>query len=367
MNRTTKRGLAIGAAVALLVLLALPKLPACNEPSAEASAQAGGGGPRALAVQVHVVQPDRLTDGIYATGSVRANEEVELRSEVAGRVEAIRFEEGRPVAAGAVLVTLNDDDLRARLQQAEYRLRLAQDRARRQQALLEKGGVSQEEVEATQNEVNVLAAEVDLINVQIEKTRIRAPFGGVVGLREVSAGSYLAPTTRVAVLQDLDPIKIDFAIPERYAQRVAVGDEVVFTAEGVAGTFRGTIYALEPQIDADTRTLRVRARGANPGRVLLPGAFADIELIFEEIEGALTVPAIAVVPELGGKKVFVVEGGQAAPRPVETGIRTADRVQITEGLAPGDSVIVTGIQQLRPGLPVRVTDAGGGRLTDAGG
>lgn len=364
MNQKTKRLLYISGGVLLLVLLALPKLLADDAETAAAPVQQQD---NRLAVRAYIVAADQLVDKIYATGTILANEEVELRTEVAGRVEAIHFTEGRTVERGAVLVSLNDDDLQARLQQAQFRLKLAQDRAARQQSLLEKGGVSQEELEATQNEVNVLEAEEQLIRVQIEKMKIRAPFSGVVGLRGVSEGSYLSSATPVATLKDLDPVKVEFSIPERFAQRVALGDEIVFRVEGLDQPFRGAIYALEPQIDQATRTLRLRARSDNPGGRLLPGAFADIELIFEEINDAVTVPSIAVIPELGGKKVYIVENGMAASRQVETGIRTEDRVQIIHGLAPGDTVIVTGIQQLRAGLPVRLTDVGGGVLEDPAG
>ncbi len=364
MNPKTKRLLYIGGGILLLILLALPKLLPDDAETAAAPAQQRD---NRLAVRAHVVASDQLADKIFATGTILANEAVELRTEVAGRVQQIHFAEGRAVQQGAVLVSLNDDDLQARLEQAQYRLKLAQDRAARQQSLLEKGGVSREEFEATQNEVNVLEAEERLIRVQIEKMKIRAPFGGIVGLRGVSEGSYLSSATPVATLKDLDPIKIEFSIPERFAQRVALGDDVIFQVEGLDESFHGSIYAFEPEIDPDTRTLRVRARSANPGGRLLPGAFADIELIFEEINDALTVPSISVIPELGGKKVFIVENGVATPRQVETGIRTEDRVQITSGLAPGDTVIVTGIQQLRGGLPVRLTDVGGGVVDNPSG
>jgi membrane fusion protein (multidrug efflux system) len=359
MSSTMKR-IALGlGAVVILGLLALPKLLPSNDGTAAPPPSQRGG---SLSVQVSVVQPEPLEDKIVTTGTVLANEEVALRSEVSGRVEAITFEEGRAVQQGDLLLQLNDADLQAQRKQAAFRLKLARDREARQAKLLEKGGVSQEEYEATQNEVNVLEAELDLIDVQIDKTSLRAPFSGVIGLRSVSVGSYLTPSETVATLKDLDPVKVEFSIPERYAQRVDVGDRIAFTVEGLPGTYEGTIYAYEPRIDQDTRTLRIRATSPNPQGTLLPGAFADIELIFEEIEDAITVPAIAVIPELGGKKVFVVEDGAAASRSVTTGIRTADRLQVTEGLAPGDTVIVTGIQQLRPGLPVQIVDRGAGLI-----
>ncbi len=353
MSKTVKR-IILGVLVTVAILaLAWPKLKSAG------GDEAGGGPPqgmgRALQVEAYVVAPQQLRDRIFTTGTIRANEEVELRSETSGKITRLYFQEGRPVRQGALLIKINDSELQAQLRKAEYRETLAVDREGRQRQLFEKGGISQEEYEATLNEVNVLKADVELIKAQIAKTEVRAPFDGVVGLRQVSEGSYISTTTPIATIQDVSPVKIDFAIPERYARRVNVGDEIYFNVEGLQEPFKGQIYAAEPRIEADTRTLLLRARSPNRDGRLLPGAFADIELVFQEIPDALTVPALAVIPELGGKKVYVVQGGKALPRPVETGIRTEERVQITSGLAPQDTVIVSGIQLLRPGLPVEAT------------
>ena len=353
MSRTLKRVLIGAGVVAALVLLALPKWMSSR-------GEAGGAAPAAsrssapLGVSAFVVEEAPLQDKIVTTGTVLADEEVELRPETSGRITEIAFEEGRPVAAGALLVKINDSELQAQRRRAERRLELAQERAFRQERLLEKGGVSQEEYDATVSEVDVLRAEVELIEAQIDKTEIRAPFGGVIGLRYASEGSYVSPATRIATLQSLSPAKIEFSVPERYASEIGLGDAITFTVEGADGLFEGEVYAFEPQIEAGTRTLAVRARSPNPDGRLLPGAFADIEVVLGEVADALTVPAIAVIPEQGGKRVYLYEGGTAQPRAVETGIRLADRIQITEGLAPADTVILTGLQQLRPGLPVQV-------------
>ena len=354
MNKTTKR-IIIGVLVLIVILaLAWPKLKSSGgEASAGPPAQAGGGN-TVLQVNAHVVTPEVLRDRIFTTGSVRANEEVEIRSETSGIITGIHFQEGRNVGKGALLVKINDSELQAQLRKAEYRETLAVDREVRQKQLYEKGGISQEEYEATLNEVNVLKSDVELIKAQIAKTEIRAPFNGTIGLRQVSEGSYITPSSAITTLQDINPVKIDFSIPERYAQRVQVGDDIFFSVEGRDGTFKGTIYAQEPKIEANTRTLLLRARSNNSDGRLLPGAFADIELVFEEIPNAITVPSLAVIPELGGKRVYVVQDGKAMPRPVETGIRTEESVQVIDGLLPQDTVIVSGIQQLRPGLPVEV-------------
>ncbi len=336
----------------IILALAWPKIR--PTPSSEASGAPAPAGVRPLAVDGLVVAAERLSDRMFTTGSIRANEEIEVHSEISGKITSIHFQEGGGVRAGDLLVKINDSELQAQLRKADYRVTLASDREIRQKQLYEKGGISLEEYEATLNELNVLRADVELIQAQIAKSEIRAPFDGIVGLRQVSEGSYISPATAITTLQDVDPVKIDFSIPERYAQRVAVGARIEFRVEGVVESLVGTVYALEPRIEASTRTLLLRARSPNPGRRLLPGAFADIVLVFDEIEDAIAVPAIAIIPELGGKKVFVLENGKASPRIVETGIRTEDRVQILSGLAPYDTLLVSGVQLLRPGLPVQV-------------
>ncbi|ARA92510.1 hypothetical protein AWN76_004550 [Rhodothermaceae bacterium RA] len=355
MPTYVKRTIVAVGLLAVLGALAWPKLPFGDRDRGTAAPITAAGGDGPLRVHAHIVEPETLSDKIFVTGTLRANEEVLLSSEASGRVTGIHFDEGRGVEAGALLVKINDRELQARLEQVRYRLKLAEDRERRQQQLLQRGGISQEAYEATLNEVNVLRAEEQLIQAEIARTEIRAPFDGVVGLRYVSEGAYISPGTRIATLQDLRSVKLDFAIPERYANRVRIGSPVYFTVTGLDGRFEGRVYAYEPSIEAGTRTLRVRARAANPGGRLIPGAFANVELVFEEIADALTVPTIAVIPELGGKKVFIYQNGRAVPREVETGIRTESRVQIVRGLSPRDTVITTGIQQLRAGLPVELS------------
>ena len=246
--------------------------------------------------------------------------------------------------------------MQAQLQRARYRLDLATERERRQQKLLEKGGISQEDYDATLNEVNVLKSEVQLIQAQIDKTEIRAPFTGRVGLKYVSDGSYISPTTRIASLQNINPVKLDFSVPERYVNRVKVGDVITFTVQGTDREFDGEIYAIEPKIDSQTRTLQLRALSDNEEGLLVPGAFADIELILETIDNALMIPTISLIPELQGQKVYLFKNGSVSEQRVQTGLRTAESVRIVEGIQPGDTVLTTGLLQAREGMPVRINE-----------
>ena len=341
----------LGILIALLIVaaLALPKLlPRAGGGTDEPTAAAPAAGNRPLEVSVERVATEELVERLATTGTVRAHEQVEVVSEIAAKVARILFEEGSRVASGELLVELDATELMAERQRVTFRVELAERREARQRELLEQGVISQDGYDLALNQLNVLRSELLVIEAQLVKTEIRAPFAGVIGLREVSLGSYLSPQTRIASLQDIDRVKLDFSVPEQYAARLEPGRQVTFFVKGSEREFVGTIYAIEPSVDSDTRSLLLRARCPNPGRALVPGAFADVRLVVERIADAITVPSIAVIPELGGKKVFVLVGGQAEPRPVSTGIRTEDRVQVTSGLEPGELVITTAIQQLRP-------------------
>lgn len=313
-------------------------------------------GQRALAVQTHIMTPEPIEHTIQSTGTILANERVDLTSEVSGKITEIKFKEGQPVKKGDLLIKINDAELQARLQKAQYERDLAQSKEERQRQLLAKSGISQERYDETLNELNTFKAEIQLIQAQIDKTEIRAPFDGIVGLRHVSEGSYITPTTPIANLISLHPAKLDFSIPEKYVTAVQPGDAVMYQIQGSDEIFRGEIYAIEPNIDPETRTLLIRALCPNKEQKVLPGAFAKVDVVLENIEDALMLPSEALIPELGGQKVYIYQAGQAMPRPVETGLRTSQRVQITGGLAPGDTVITSGILQMRPGLPVTLSD-----------
>ncbi|MFU8859759.1 MAG: efflux RND transporter periplasmic adaptor subunit [Cyclonatronaceae bacterium] len=309
-----------------------------------------------LAVNLHLVEAERFVNKIFATGTTIANDMVELRSESSGRINRIYFEEGRPVKKGDLLIKINDSELKAQLRRAEYRKNLAQIRETRTRDLLSRNAVSQEEYDTVQNELNVVLADIELIEAQIEKTEIRAPFDGLMGLRYVSEGSYITPSNMVSTLQGIDPIKIDFSIPERFASQVSNDQRIVFRRQGSDRNYEGRIFAIDPRIDAATRTLSIRAISPNPERRILPGSFAEIDLELEAIENAILVPSEALIPELGSYSVFVYDEGTARSRQVVIGVRTDTDVLIVSGLEPGDRVITTGVMQIRSGMPVRIAN-----------
>lgn len=355
MGSITKRILTISIILIIFGGLAYPKVkplfssPSDNEMSANNPAN------RILQVEAVELEYETIEDRIFSSGTVQANEVVELSSESSGLITSIYFEEGRDVEQGDLLVKINDSELQAQKQRATFRLNLAEQREERQRRLLERGGISQDDYDATLNEVNVLRSELHLIDAQIAQTEVRAPFSGVIGLKYISTGSYISPGTRIASLQEVDPVKIDFSIPERYIPRVDVGDKINFTVQGADSTFTGEVYAIEPRVDTQTRTLQIRAISENSGQLLIPGAFANIVLILDQIEDAIMLPAISIVPELNAQKVYLVRNGKIEESRIRTGIRTSEKVQIIEGIARGDTVLTTGLLQVRPGMDVEIT------------
>jgi len=351
-----KRIITIGIVLLVLGGLAYPKVKPILSSPGEAESIGNSSSESVLQVEAVEVGYETIEDEIFSSGTVQANEVVELSAESSGIITEIYFEEGREVQEGELLLKINDSELQAQKQRAEFRLTLAEQREERQRRLLERGGISQEDYDATLNEVNVLRSEIQLINAQINKTEIRAPFSGIIGLKFVSVGSYISPDTRIASLQEIDPIKIDFSVPERYISRVSVGDQINFTVQGVDSTFTGEVYAIEPRINTETRTLQIRAISGNSGQLLFPGAFANITLILEEIDNALMIPSISIIPGLNTQKVFVVEDGLVAEKFIRSGIRNSEKVQVVEGLQRGDTVLTTGLLQVRPGMQVNLTE-----------
>lgn len=303
-----------------------------------------------------VVSPTSMAEQIRATGTLRADESVDLSVETSGRITSLDLPEGETVAAGTLLLAVSNDDLYAERRRLQAQFTLAEAREARQARLLEEGGVSQEAYDATQNEVEVLQADLAQVEARIAKTEVRAPFTGQLGLRYVSEGSYISPDTRIATLQRIDPIKLDFSVPEKYAGRVQAGQEVTFSVRNSDTEHTAEVLAVEPRINDETRSIRVRARSGNGVGELRPGAFADLTLTIGAVDDALVIPNFALVPNLGVQRVFVYRNGQAQPQEVTIGTRTSEMVQIIDGLAPGDTVLTSNIQELRPGRRVELAN-----------
>ena len=322
------------------------QLPKANEELAAADKVMAGKqiNKRVLNVNAKIIKPQLLTDQIQISGSLMPDEEVDLSFETSGKIVEINFDEGSAVKKGQLLAKVNDRQLQAQLQRLVAQLKLAEDRVFRQNALLERDAVSKEAYEQVKTELATLNADIDLVKANIAMTELRAPFDGVIGLRQVSVGSYASPTTI--------PLKIEFSVPERYASQVKKGTNLNFELEGKLSSFPAKVYATESRIDQSTRTLTVRALYANSNGALLPGRYASIQLKKDEIPNAIAIPSEAIVPEMGKDKVFLYKSGKAEPVEITAGIRTEAEVQVIKGLQMGDTIITSGTLQLRTGLPV---------------
>jgi membrane fusion protein (multidrug efflux system) len=323
----------------------------------ESKRPGAGATPQPTAVTAFIVKPSKLDSRITATGTMLANESADLIPEVSGRIEKLYFTEGSSVSTGQLLVKIHDADLQAQIKKLDLQLKLAAERETRQKKLLAIGGISQEEYDMVLNQVYTQKADIEFLHSQIAKTEIRAPFNGTIGLKNVSSGGYVSPSVVIASIQQVDPLKIDFSIPEQYAGTVRIGDAVYFSVQGISEKLQGSVYAIEPRIDQNTRTLQVRALCPNPNKKIFPGSFARVELSLKEINDAMLIPTEALIPELKGQKVFISSGGKAQSRKVEIGTRTEKSVQVTEGLHFGDTVITTGIMQLKNDATVKIIEA----------
>jgi membrane fusion protein (multidrug efflux system) len=307
-----------------------------------------------LTVTAIVVSSKDFSNAISLSGSIEANENVEIRSEVSGIVEKISFSEGTNVSKGQVLLKVNDIELRAQLSQAITRQKLASENERRAKLLLQKEAISQEEYEIASAEFRSLKAQTQLIQAQIAKTTIRAPFSGKIGLRNISPGTYVTPTTIITKLVSSSQVKISFSIPEKYASEIENNAAILFTIPNNPQKFSAKIYAIEPEIETATRTLKIRAIADNSNGKLLPGTFATIELSLKNIKDAIVIPTEAVVPIQNGKIVYIANNGKAKEVKIETLARTSKDVVVTSGIKSGDTLLTSGVMALKDEAEIKV-------------
>ncbi len=309
-----------------------------------------------------VLQPQLFNDNISLSGTLEANEQIEIRSEVSGVVESINFKEGSKVLQGQVLFKVNDIELQAQLSKVRTAQKLASENERRAKLLLEKQAISQEEYDIASADFQSASAESELISAQLSKATVRAPFAGIIGLRAISKGSYVTPATTIAKLVNTNQLKITFSIPEKYASKITIGSILTFTTSDSKTEHTAKIYAIEPEIEVATRTLKMRAIAENPDGDLFPGAFANVILPLETINDALLVPSEALIPVQNGKKIFIAKNGMAKEIDVEIGARTGSSVRVISGLSAGDTVLTYGVMALKNGTPVRVTFGESGQI-----
>ncbi len=340
----------------IILLLVLGKFFIWDkDASAEATPAGPGGGKggpaRALPVLTTVINVDQSESFVYSSGTLAPNEEVVLRSETSGRLIKLNINEGAYVQKGQLIAKIKDDDIRAQLKKVSIEQELAKNTEARQKKLLDINAISKEEYEISANKVSTLNADKELLEVQLARTEVRAPFSGKIGLKNISEGAYISPSTDIATLVQTNPIKIDFTVPERYLDKIRTGQNIEFEIDGKNGKQYARVIAIDPKVDENLRTLKVRAQSPNAGGGLFPGMFVKVNLNLGS-KSSIMIPSETIVPVLEGKKVFVKSGGKAVERMITTGLRNEKYVQVLSGLNVGDSLIISSLMTLKNDSPV---------------
>lgn len=375
MNRSTSATLVVVAALAAAAGgywfgQQRPAAPAPSGPSSSPTAapKGGPGGPPgggAVTIEATRVVQAALPQSITAVGSLRSDESITVRPEVAGRIAAIGFNEGQRVEKGTMLLRLDPSVNDAEVRQARANMTLAKTKHDRAVDLSKSNFISGQARDEAENNLKVAEAALALAEAKLAKTEIRAPFSGVIGLRQVSVGDYVKEGADLVNLEAIDPLKVDFRVPEIYLRQVRVGQPLEVTLDAVAGrVYNGRVYAINPLVDAAGRSIVIRAQVANTDTRLRPGMFARVRLITEERADALVVPEQALVPQGTEQFVFRVADGKAQRVRVEIGQRGDGKVEVRQGLAVDDVVVVAGQLKLRDGVPVTIAGRPAGAVAD---
>ncbi|MFZ4796103.1 MAG: efflux RND transporter periplasmic adaptor subunit [Bacteroidia bacterium] len=349
---TKKQIITYSVIILVIALLAWPKIFNKKEESNNAAAKQQKTAPP-VKVSYVIAQKQSVANTIQAIGNIIADEEVELHAEAQGRVVKINFTEGSFISKGKQILKIYDGDLQAQLTKALVNKKLKLDTEKRNKILLDKGAISQEAYEVSLTDLNATNADIELFKENIKHTEIIAPFSGKIGLKYISEGSFINSSTKIASMQKIDRVKIEFSIPERYISQVNVGTTVSFKVDGIQKSFNAKIYAIEPKVDPVNRNVLIRAFCENNNGVLLPGLFAKIEVPLNNKEGVFLIPTQSVVPILKGQKVFVIHGDSAIEQKVEVAGRNDLNVEVISGLKTGDTVVVSGIIQMKQGTKIK--------------
>jgi membrane fusion protein (multidrug efflux system) len=307
-----------------------------------------------LTVDGFVVEENSISDRIESPGTLLPAEETQIRSEVSGRIIQLNLREGQNVGKGALLVKLFDEDLQAQLRKLKVQLEIAAKTEERQRELLAINGISQQDYDLSTLSVENLKADIQSVQIAIAKTEIRAPYSGKIGLRNVSLGAFVSPTEIITTLRQVETLKLEFSVPEKYAKDIHTGTLINFRVDGGNDDHQAKVIATESGVDQATRTLRIRGLVSEKHPELVPGVFARITVQLGKNNEALMVPTQAVIPQARTKQVVVFRKDSALFVDVETGTRDSAFVEIVTGIKPGDTIITTGLMAIRPNAKIRV-------------
>lgn len=328
----------------------------CKGKSDSPAAAQGKPGDMPVAISAYVVTESLIDELATLPGTLLANEELVVKSEISGRITQIAFKEGAEITKGQLLFKIFDADLQAQLKKLNVQRELLQKTIKRQKELQAVNGVSAQDYDNTESQMAALDADIQLLEAQISKTEIKAPFSGKVGLRNVSEGATVTAGEALTTLQQISPLKLEVLLPEKNAGKLKSGTKLKFRSMGTQEERIAEVYAIQPGADAQTRSIRVRATTPNQDAKLHPGQFVEVILSAAENGKSLVIPTQAVIPEAKGKKVVRIKGGQAEFVPITIGVRTEKYVEVTSGLALSDTVATTGIMKLRPESKVTIKE-----------
>ncbi|GAB2547717.1 efflux RND transporter periplasmic adaptor subunit [Spirosoma aerophilum] len=339
--------------LAIALLFVTPKLLS-NQPTSSSNRKLSASTPpeNKVATDAFVVKHETITDELQTTGTIQANQEVELVSEVARKLVRVYAREGSYVSQGTLLYKLDDADLLAKKHRTALQEKLARLDEKRFRELLASEAVNQQEYDKVLTNLRVLQAEIAMIDVELAKTEIRAPFAGKLGLKRVDVGAYVTPSTVLSSIDDISRVAVNFTIPEKYASEVRPGQAIRFTTENSRRPFLAKVTATEPKMEANTRSLLVKAVSDNKGGNLVPGSSAKIAFALHVAQDGILIPTQALIPNARGYSLFRIKNGKAERREVTTGSRTKGTVQILKGLSIGDTVLTTNLLRLDTGVPV---------------
>ena len=343
----------IGIVLGVLLVLLIPKF-FCNDKKESGAPSKGSNNKMPIQVSVQLVRPEFVSPNYKVSGTLEANEKVDLYCETAGLVKAIYFTEGTRVAKGELLLKLNDAELQAQLKKAFANKKLRDENVTRNTILLKKEAIAQADYDLAITEKQSIDADIELLKEQIRKTELRAPFAGTIGLRSISVGAFVQPNALIATLQDDLLLKVAFSIPEKYSSLVKIGDSISFEVTGSDKKFNAKIYARDASISSATRSIFMKALCKNKNALLMPGLFANVSLKLSPSKTSFMIPTQSLVPVLKGQKVFVMQGDSAIEKMVKTGFRNENKIEITDGLKEGDLLIVDGIMYMKNGVKVKV-------------
>jgi len=308
-----------------------------------------------MPVDIFIVKPTLINQKIEISGSLLANETTEIHPEISGRLVQLNVAEGKFVTQGALLAKIYDGDLQAQLKKLAVQLDIAKTNEDRSAQLLKIQGISKSDYDASLLNVNNIKADIEITKANITKTEIRAPFSGKLGLKYVSPGAFVSPSTIITTISQVNKLKLQFSVPEKYGAEIKNGQLISFTVNGSEKTFAANVMATETAIGQDTRSLTIRALVQNNDPALIPGTFANVQMILGNNPNAIMIPNSSVIPQGRKKQVFVFKNSKALPMEITTGVRDSANVQVLAGLMPGDTLITSGLLFLRPGSDVTIS------------